>query len=75
VRGFQTYFLAEAKTEDAARWLEWKQAIRFEDADDSAEQAGGLDFILKDPAQRASPESAAPRNSATYCKAHGTGSG
>lgn len=49
VRGFETYFLAEAKTEDAARVARMEnEAIRFEDAEDSAEQAGGLDFILRD---------------------------
>jgi len=49
VRGFETYFLAEAKTEDAARVARMEnEAIRFEDAEDSAEQSGGLDFILKD---------------------------
>ena len=49
VRGFETYFLAEAKTEDAARVARMEnEAIRFEDADENVEQAGGLDFILKD---------------------------
>ena len=49
VRGFETYFLAEAKTEDAARVARMEnEAIRFEDAEAGAEQAGGLDFILKD---------------------------
>jgi N-acetylmuramoyl-L-alanine amidase len=48
VRGFETYFLAEAKTEDAARVARMEnEAIRFE-AEDAEEQAGGLDFILKD---------------------------
>jgi N-acetylmuramoyl-L-alanine amidase len=49
VRGFETYFLAEAKTEDAARVARMEnEAIRFEDADESVDQAGGLEFILKD---------------------------
>jgi len=49
IRGFETYFLAEAKTEDAARVARMEnEAIRFEDPDDSVETAGGLDFILKD---------------------------
>ena len=49
IRGFETYFLAEAKTEDAARVARMEnEAIRFEDADESADQSGGLDFILKD---------------------------
>src|ERR1041385_5174885 len=49
VRGFETYFLAEAKTEDAARVARMEnEAIRFEGSGESGEQAGGLDFILKD---------------------------
>jgi N-acetylmuramoyl-L-alanine amidase len=49
VRGFETYFLAEAKTEDAARVARMEnEAIRFEDSPESAESVGGLDFILKD---------------------------
>jgi len=49
VRGFETYFLAEAKTEDAARVARMEnEAIRFEGSGDPAEQPGGLDFILKD---------------------------
>ncbi len=49
VRGFETYFLAEAKTEDAARVSRMEnEAIRFESPDDEAEQAGGLEFILRD---------------------------
>jgi N-acetylmuramoyl-L-alanine amidase len=49
VRGFETYYLAEAKTEDAARVARMEnEAIRFEGSEDTAEQAGGLDFILKD---------------------------
>lgn len=48
VRGFETYYLAEAKTEDAARVERMEnEAIRF-DAEDNAEPVGGLDFILKD---------------------------
>lgn len=49
VRGFETYFLAQAKTEDAARVARMEnEAIRFESANGSAESVGGLDFILKD---------------------------
>lgn len=45
-RGFETYFLADAKTEDAARVARMEnEAIRFEEP---KEQSGGLDFILKD---------------------------
>lgn len=46
-RGFETYFLAEAKTEDAARVARMEnEAIRFEEP--KGEQSRGLDFILKD---------------------------
>jgi N-acetylmuramoyl-L-alanine amidase len=49
VRGFETYFLAEAKTEDAARVARMEnEAIRFEGPDAAADQAAGLDYILKD---------------------------
>ncbi|HEV8612026.1 MAG TPA: N-acetylmuramoyl-L-alanine amidase [Gemmatimonadales bacterium] len=49
VRGFETYFLAEAKTEDAARVARMEnEAIRFEDSSESVDPVGGLDFILKD---------------------------
>jgi N-acetylmuramoyl-L-alanine amidase len=49
IRGFETYFLAEAKTEDAARVARMEnEAIRFEGSGDAGDQAGGLDFILKD---------------------------
>ncbi len=48
VRGFETYFLAEAKTEDAARVAKMENdAVRFE-ADETTPVGGGLDFILKD---------------------------
>lgn len=48
VRGFETYFLAEARTEDAARVAQMEnEAIRFEQPAED-ERAGGLDFILKD---------------------------
>ena len=48
VRGFETYFLAEAKTEDAARVAKMEnEAIRF-DQSAAGESQGGLDFILKD---------------------------
>ena len=49
VRGFETYFLAEAKTEDAARVAQMENdAVRFETQQDAAGTVGGLDFILKD---------------------------
>ncbi|MGE3616503.1 MAG: N-acetylmuramoyl-L-alanine amidase [Gemmatimonadales bacterium] len=49
VRGFETYFLADAKSEDAARVAKMEnEAIRFETGGGSAERLGGLDFILKD---------------------------
>ncbi len=46
-RGFETFFLADAKTEDAARVARMEnEAVRFESSDRAS--AGGLDFILKD---------------------------
>ncbi len=46
-RGFETFFLADAKTEDAARVAKMEnEAIRFEEP--KGEQPSGLDFILKD---------------------------
>ena len=49
VRGYETYFLAEAKTEDAARVAQMENdAVRFEGSPDAASPIGGLDFILKD---------------------------
>jgi N-acetylmuramoyl-L-alanine amidase len=49
IRGYETYFLAEAKTEDAARVAEMENdAVRFEASSESASPIGGLDFILKD---------------------------
>jgi N-acetylmuramoyl-L-alanine amidase len=49
VRGFETFFLAEAKTEDAARVAQMENdAVRFESGQDAAGTLGGLDFILKD---------------------------
>jgi N-acetylmuramoyl-L-alanine amidase len=49
-RGFETYFLAEAKTEDAQRVARMEnEAIRYEPANDGGQKlGGGLDFILKD---------------------------
>lgn len=48
VRGFETYIMAEARTEDAARVARMEnEAVRFETPSDEV-QAGGLDFILKD---------------------------
>ena len=47
-RGFETYFLAEARTEDAARVERMEnEAVRFEGAKEEA-QLDGIDFILKD---------------------------
>jgi N-acetylmuramoyl-L-alanine amidase len=47
-RGFETYFLAEAKTEEAARVARMEnEAVRFE-SDGATAPVGGLDFILKD---------------------------
>jgi N-acetylmuramoyl-L-alanine amidase len=49
VRGFETYFLAEARTEDAARVAKMENdAVRFEGANGEEDLTGGLDFILKD---------------------------
>jgi N-acetylmuramoyl-L-alanine amidase len=49
IRGFETYFLAEAKTEDAARVAKMEnEAVRFEGGEAPAEQGVGIDFILKD---------------------------
>jgi N-acetylmuramoyl-L-alanine amidase len=48
VRGFETYFLAEALTEDEARVAQMENdAIRFE-AQGEDDVGGGLGFILKD---------------------------
>ena len=48
-RGFETYFLAEAKTEDAARVAKMEnQAVRFESVSEEATPLGGIDFIVKD---------------------------
>ena len=49
VRGFETFFLAEARTEDAARVAKMENdAVRFESGQDAIGAPGGLDFILKD---------------------------
>lgn len=49
VRGFETYFLAEARTEDAARVAKMEnEAVRFETGESDGPMTGGLDFILKD---------------------------
>jgi N-acetylmuramoyl-L-alanine amidase len=49
VRGFETYFLAEARTEDAARVAKMEnEAVRFETGESEGTMTGGLDFILKD---------------------------
>ena len=49
VRGFETYFLAEARTEDAARVARMEnEAVRFDQNQEEDQSQGGLDFILKD---------------------------
>jgi N-acetylmuramoyl-L-alanine amidase len=49
IRGFETYFLAEARTEDAARVAQMEnEAVRFEARPNDAGNTMGLDFILKD---------------------------
>jgi N-acetylmuramoyl-L-alanine amidase len=49
VRGFETFFLAEARTEDAARVAKMEnEAIRFETGESEGPMTAGLDFILKD---------------------------
>lgn len=49
VRGFETYFLAEARTADAARVARMENdAIRYELASEENSRLGGLEFILKD---------------------------
>jgi N-acetylmuramoyl-L-alanine amidase len=49
IRGFETYFLAEAKTEDAARVAQMEnEAVRFEAGSPESVTSVGLDFILKD---------------------------
>ena len=49
IRGFETYFLAEAKTEDAARVAQMEnEAVRFEGGAGPADREVGIDFILKD---------------------------
>jgi len=48
-RGFETYFLAEARTEDAARVARMEnEAVRFENVGDEATPLGAIDFIVKD---------------------------
>jgi N-acetylmuramoyl-L-alanine amidase len=49
VRGYETYFLAEARTEDAARVAQMEnEAVRFEAGSTDGPTGVGLDFILKD---------------------------
>lgn len=49
VRGFETYFLAEARTADAARVAKMENdAARFDPEGSDEAATGGLDFILKD---------------------------
>jgi len=48
-RGFETYFLAEARTEDAARVARMEnEAVRFENVGGEATPLGAIDFIVKD---------------------------
>ena len=48
-RGFETYFLAEAKTEDAERVARMEnEAVRFEAGSDESAALTGIDFIVKD---------------------------
>jgi N-acetylmuramoyl-L-alanine amidase len=50
-RGFETYFLAEAKTEDERRVAKMEnEVVRFESSGDP-EDENGIGFILKDMAQ------------------------
>lgn len=52
VRGFETYFLAEAKTEDAQRVEQMEnEAVRFETAGPAAARDDPLSFILSDMKQ------------------------
>jgi N-acetylmuramoyl-L-alanine amidase len=49
IRGFETFFLAEAKTEDAERVAKMEnEAVRFEPETEATAEQQGLDFILKD---------------------------
>jgi N-acetylmuramoyl-L-alanine amidase len=49
VRGFETFFLAEAKTEDAERVAKMEnEAVRFEPETEATAEQQGLNFILKD---------------------------
>ncbi|MEO7217488.1 MAG: N-acetylmuramoyl-L-alanine amidase [Gemmatimonadaceae bacterium] len=51
-RGYETYFLAEAKTEDAKRVEQMEnQAVRFETGGAHAEKGDPLNFIINDMAQ------------------------
>ena len=49
VRGYETFFLAEAKTEDAERVANMEnEAVRFEPETEATAEKQGLGFILKD---------------------------
>ena len=51
-RGYETYFLAEAKTEDAKRVERMEnEAVRFETTDATAKKGDPLNFIINDMAQ------------------------
>jgi len=49
VRGFETYFLAEAKTEEAERVAKMEnESLRFETEAEAVTAERGLDFIMRD---------------------------
>lgn len=49
VRGFETYFLSEARTEDAARVARMEnEAIRFDNPSSAGDTSNKLDFMFKD---------------------------
>lgn len=51
-RGFETYFLSEARTEDARRVEDMEnEAVRFEDPGTQHDSSDALGFILRDMAQ------------------------
>lgn len=51
MRGFETYFLSEARTEDARRLAEREnESVRFETGS-AAARGGALDFVMRDLAQ------------------------
>jgi N-acetylmuramoyl-L-alanine amidase len=49
VRGFETYFLSEARSADAARVARMEnEAVRYDSPDSDPAPSGGLDFMFKD---------------------------